>query len=174
MRERSNFTGLVVEDEWLLRLELVEELTHAGWQLREAATGEEALALLNKGEPIDFLVTDIRLPGMVDGWKVAQTFRERFPSLPVIYVSANPVNEKGIVPGSIFLGKPCNIDAAGGLRPTGPGMTLRAWGLVLTSACSVPGLPPASIMRRPRTRASANSRNVRFVPRWWRFRRANS
>ena len=58
-------TGLVVEDEWLLRLELAEELTSAGWRVLEAGSGEDALQLLaglqDQGEKIDFLVTDIRL-----------------------------------------------------------------------------------------------------------------
>ena len=77
----SQLTGLVVEDEWLLRLELAEELAAAGWQVREAGTGEEALQcsirLKAEGEPIDFLVTDIRLGGPVDGWDVAEACRKR-------------------------------------------------------------------------------------------------
>ena len=109
MREISDFTGLVVEDEWLLRLELVEELTRAGWQVVQAATGEEALGVLERGERLDFLVTDIRLPGAVDGWQVAQSARSRYPALPVVYVSANPIHEERRVAGSIFLSKPCDI-----------------------------------------------------------------
>jgi CheY-like chemotaxis protein len=109
MREPSDFVGLVVEDEWLLRLELVEELIRAGWRVVEAASGEDALALLEAGERFDFLVTDIRLPGAVDGWQVAQSARARYPTLPVIYVSANPIHEDRRVPGSIFLGKPCDV-----------------------------------------------------------------
>ena len=111
MREASEMTGLVVEDEWLLRLELVEELRRAGWRIVEAATGEEALALLEKGEQFDFLVTDIRLPGAVDGWQIAQSARARYPVLTVIYVSANPIDEQRRVADSIFLGKPCDIAA---------------------------------------------------------------
>jgi CheY-like chemotaxis protein len=110
MQEAFGFVGLVVEDEWLLRLDLVEELTRAGWRVLEAVTGEEALALLEKMERLDFLVTDIRLPGPVDGWQVAQSARARHPGLPVIYVSANPVDQVRKVPGGIFLGKPCDLN----------------------------------------------------------------
>ena len=114
MRARSDFTGLVVEDEWLLRLELAEELTAAGWTILEAVSGEDALAILTErggaeGGKIDFLVTDIRLGGAVDGWQVAQQAREAFPDLPVIYVSANPIQETRRVPGSVFMGKPCDV-----------------------------------------------------------------
>ncbi len=110
----SNVTGLVVEDEWLLRLELAEELAAAGWQVREAGTGEDALKLLEQiqaeGGAIDFLVTDIRLGGPVDGWDVAEACRHVWPGLPVIYVSANPIVEKRRVEGSAFLSKPVEME----------------------------------------------------------------
>jgi CheY-like chemotaxis protein len=111
----SPITGLVVEDEGLLRLELAEELTSAGWLVREAGTGEEAFRLLSqlhaRGEKIDFLVTDIRLGGVVDGWQVAETCRTAWPGLPVIYVSANPIVENRKVADSVFLSKPVDIDS---------------------------------------------------------------
>ena len=110
----SKLTGLVVEDEWLLRLELAEELAMAGWQVREAGTGEEAVALIDqiKGEggQVDFLVTDIRLGGPVDGWDVAEACRKIWPGIPVIYVSANPIAEKRRAAGSVFLSKPVEVE----------------------------------------------------------------
>jgi two-component system OmpR family response regulator len=98
-----------------LRLELAEELTAAGWRVREAGTGEEALRLLAQipaqGQNIDFLVTDIRLRGPVDGWQVAEACRKAWPGLPVIYVSANPIAETRKVAGSAFLSKPVDIES---------------------------------------------------------------
>jgi CheY-like chemotaxis protein len=108
---RSEMIGLVVEDEWLLRLELVQELVNAGYRVEEAGSGEEALAMLAAGTRLDFLVTDIRLNGPVDGWQVAEAARAAYPGLGVVYVSANPVVEGRRVPGSVFLGKPCDIAA---------------------------------------------------------------
>ncbi len=102
----ADLVGLVVEDEWLLRLELVDELKREGWSVLEASSGEEALEFLEKGDRIDFLITDIRLSGTVDGWDVAERWRARAPSLPVIYVSANPSVELRRVKDSVFLGKP--------------------------------------------------------------------
>ncbi len=111
----SEITGLVVEDEGLLRLELAEELGAAGWRVAEAASGEEALRLLDQvkagGQAVDFLVTDIRLGGPIDGWQVAESFRQALPNLPVIYVSANPIMENRKVPGSLFLSKPVDVDS---------------------------------------------------------------
>ena len=111
----SRLTGLVAEDEGLLRLELVEELSAAGWQVKEAATGEEALRLLSRteacGEKIDFLITDIRLGGAVDGWQLAEAFRKAWPGMPVIYVSANLIAENRQAAGSIFLSKPVDVES---------------------------------------------------------------
>jgi CheY-like chemotaxis protein len=111
----SHLTGLVAEDESLLRLELAEELSAAGWRVKEAASGEEALRLFSQtaaqGEKIDFLVTDIRLGGAVDGWQVAEACRKTWPGAPVIYVSANTIAEKRKVAGSIFLSKPVDVES---------------------------------------------------------------
>jgi hypothetical protein len=107
-------TGFVVEDEWLIRLELAEELTAAGWAVREAGNGEEALKLIAKaqaaGDTIDFLITDIRLGGAVDGWDVAEACRKAWPGLAVIYVSANPVVESRRVAGGAMLSKPVEVE----------------------------------------------------------------
>jgi CheY-like chemotaxis protein len=109
----AQLTGIVVEDEGLLRLELAEELAAAGWRIREAASGEEALRLIahlkEREERIDFLVTDIRLGGKLNGWDVAEASASTWPGLAVIYVSANPIAEDRKVPGSIFLSKPVDI-----------------------------------------------------------------
>jgi CheY-like chemotaxis protein len=99
---------LVVEDEWVVRMDLVDELQAAGWTVSEAATGEVALAMLPEGR-FDLLVTDIRLPGRLDGWHVAQAFRETFPPAPVIYVSANPDLPHRRVADSVFMDKPCDM-----------------------------------------------------------------
>lgn len=109
MRSRSDFAVLVVEDELLLRMELGDALQETGWNTLEAGTGEAALAFLNQDEKIDFLITDIRLGGSVDGWQVAERFRELHPDGAVIYVSANPDLAARRVKDSLFLGKPVDV-----------------------------------------------------------------
>jgi CheY-like chemotaxis protein len=108
---RAKFTVLVVEDEWLLRMELTDELQAAGWSVREAASGEEALAALAQPPRPDFLITDIRLGGVSDGWDVADAFRKRNPDGAVIYASANPDLASRRAQGSVFLGKPVEMRA---------------------------------------------------------------
>jgi DNA-binding response OmpR family regulator len=106
---RSGTAGvaLVVEDDWLLRQSLADDLTSGGWTVLEAESGETALAEMRK-EPtgINLLVTDIRLAGQLNGWDVAETMRQNNANLAVIYVSANPPLASRQVAGSVFLSKP--------------------------------------------------------------------
>jgi CheY-like chemotaxis protein len=54
----------------------------------------------------DVLVTDIRLPGKVDGWQIAERSREYNPDLPVIYATGfSPVAPRPVA-GSLLLHKP--------------------------------------------------------------------
>ena len=96
---------LVVEDEWMIREVLVEELCDHGFEVIEAATGEEALSRCHDFHP-DVLLTDIRLPGKVTGWDIAECCRKADPHLPVIYVTGFSHVDPRMVPGSVFLQKP--------------------------------------------------------------------
>lgn len=98
--------AMVVEDEWLVRMELTDALNAAGLEVFEASAGEEALARLDHSDPIDILVTDIRLVGSMDGWDIADAFRAARPMIGVIYASANAPIEARQVPGSLFFAKP--------------------------------------------------------------------
>jgi CheY-like chemotaxis protein len=98
--------ALVVEDNWLLRQEIVDGLHVAGWTVLEAATGAGGLTILRSRESVGVLVTDIQLADAVSGWEVPEALRVSYPRLPVIYVSGNPFNENRRVSGGVFMGKP--------------------------------------------------------------------
>lgn len=100
---------LVVEDDELIREFLVEALREEGFNVIHAATGEEALAWC-KRRAADVLVTDIRLPGQIDGWQIAEHCREHDPELPVIYATGFSPVEARPVPGSLSLLKPYHPD----------------------------------------------------------------
>jgi CheY-like chemotaxis protein len=102
--------ALVVEDEWLVRMEITEALEARGWTVLEASTGETALALRDHNPAIDLVVSDIRLPGPVSGWDVVDALRAANANLAVIYCSGNPCDPERRVPDSLFLSKPCHID----------------------------------------------------------------
>ena len=101
---------LLVEDEWLLRMELAQALGDAGWTVLEAENGERALTMLAGSSDLGLLVTDVRLGGPVTGWDVADAFRERHPGFPVVYVSANSPQDVRRVPASLFFSKPLVVD----------------------------------------------------------------
>jgi DNA-binding response OmpR family regulator len=82
---------MLVEDEFLIRLTLAEALADEGYDVIEAASGEDALAALEAdGGAIGLMLTDIQLPGPLDGRALAFRLRERQPGLPVIFMSGRP------------------------------------------------------------------------------------
>ena len=102
----SEATVLIVEDEFLVRDMIAEELRDAGFKVLEAGDGEAAAGILNSPGRIDLLFTDIRLPGRLDGWEVARVARRARAALPVIYATGYTVDRMAEVPGSTFLHKP--------------------------------------------------------------------
>jgi CheY-like chemotaxis protein len=100
---------LLVEDDPLIREFVVDALRDAGYHVIHASNGEEALAWC-KRHAADLLVTDIRLPGEIDGWQIAQRCREHNPGLPVIYATGFSPTEPRPVPGSRLLRKPFHPD----------------------------------------------------------------
>ena len=101
---------LIVEDDWLLRQSVADQLNAEGWDVHEAESGETALEVLNSGVSLDFLITDIRLGGKLDGWGVADAFRAVHVVAPVLYLSGNPVLESRKVLMSAFLSMPYQMD----------------------------------------------------------------
>ena len=85
----SNPTILHVEDEWLIRSLLADQLKPHGFEIIEAASADKALSLLNAGLAFDLLLTDIRMPGTLDGFELAQLVRAKYPSVKVILCSAH-------------------------------------------------------------------------------------
>lgn len=97
--------ALIVEDDALIRSELVSEFNWQGWQVLDTERGEEAIALATEHH-IDLLVTDINLGGALTGWDIAEAVRVRRPDLTVVYASGNPPDSTRSVKGSEFVGKP--------------------------------------------------------------------
>ena len=73
-------------------------------------TGSKTTGLERKSEPIDLLVTDVRLTGRMNGWELAAAARNARPELAVIYLSANPPSPDRYVDGAVFIDKPALMD----------------------------------------------------------------
>lgn len=88
---------LLVEDEVLIRFILAEALAQEGFEVREAADGDQASALIAETpDGFSLLVTDIYMPGRLDGVGVARLFRARHPGVPVIYTTGRGVLLNGV------------------------------------------------------------------------------
>ena len=101
---------LFAEDDPLLRDLATARLKAFGCQVAEAPTGEEALSLLAADQDAHVLVTDICMPGPVDGWSLGELSRVINPRIVVIYTSSGRPIEGRKMPGSIFLAKPYHPD----------------------------------------------------------------
>ena len=75
---------LVVEDEAMIRMTLVCELEDAGFVVIEAKNADVAMAMLTDRSDIVVVVTDVRMPGSIDGFGLAAWMREHAASVPII------------------------------------------------------------------------------------------
>ncbi|WP_428374406.1 response regulator [Lichenicoccus sp.] len=97
---------LLVEDEFLIRMTLAEVLTDDGFEVVEAEDGDSALALLASEAGIALMLTDIQLPGGIDGKTLAGKVREQKPGLPVIFMSGQSQSRPDPDPLNIYVNKP--------------------------------------------------------------------
>jgi signal transduction histidine kinase/CheY-like chemotaxis protein len=105
---------LLVEDDEPVRILAGLELRAMGYQVLEAASGAEALALLREPQPVDLLFTDVVMPGGMSGRELADAALQLRPALPVLFTSGyteNAVVHHGrLDPGVMLLQKPYRRD----------------------------------------------------------------
>lgn len=103
---------MVVDDEAVARVSLAEILRLEGYQIATAASGEEALSLLNKSDPFDLMVLDIKMPGM-DGLELTEAVQRQSPGTVIILLTAFGTLETAIQAirqgAHDYLLKPCPI-----------------------------------------------------------------
>src|SRR5215471_15154246 len=73
-------------------------LTSAGYECSQAASGIEALGVLDSGEPFELLLSDLMMAGL-DGMGLLERVKERFPDMPVVMVTA--VHDISVALGAI-------------------------------------------------------------------------
>jgi CheY-like chemotaxis protein len=101
---------LIVEDELLIRMNAVEMVESAGFEVVEAGDADEAIAILHARPEIHVVFTDIQMPGSMDGLKLARFVRDRWPPIKLIATSGNYVARDGDLPeGGLFLPKPYTL-----------------------------------------------------------------
>lgn len=81
-------TILVVDDEVLIRMPIAEYLRDCGYRVIEAANGDEAIAVLTATDcKIDLILSDVQMPGTVDGFALARWVRQHLPDIEIILTS---------------------------------------------------------------------------------------
>ncbi len=103
---------LVVDDEFLIRWSLQQDLGKEGYEVLTAESGEEALRMIDESPP-DLVLLDIHLPGL-DGVKVLEKIRVTDPDLPVIMITAYGMVESAVAAMRLgafdYISKPFNLD----------------------------------------------------------------
>jgi CheY-like chemotaxis protein len=106
---RASGRVLFVEDDPLVREAVVSGLEDAGFDVVVAASGDQALAMIENGLDTEVVFSDIVMPGQVSGIDLAGLLRTRRPGLPVVL--ATGYTERRIaVPGVQVLAKPYEIN----------------------------------------------------------------
>jgi PAS domain S-box-containing protein len=106
-------TVLVVEDDALVRGALAETLRDLHYRVVEAADADAALALLDRGTGVDAILSDVTMPGSMDGLGLAAAARARLPGVPVVLATgrAGALDGRSLPPGVGVLRKPLSRSA---------------------------------------------------------------
>jgi two-component system, response regulator PdtaR len=100
-------TILLVEDDVLERMSLADQLRSAGYVVLEAWNADEALDLLNRNG-VQVVLSDIRLPGRMDGVELAHVIREQNPRIKIVLASGQSFSTRHWFDTDGFFPKPYN------------------------------------------------------------------
>jgi PAS domain S-box-containing protein len=104
---------LVVDDEPSIRMLVSEALTDLDYAVLEASDGQAGIKILNALGRIDLLITDVGLPGGINGRQLADAARIARPRLPILFITGyaeNAIIGHGVLPaGMHVLTKPFSI-----------------------------------------------------------------
>ena len=107
--ESERKVALLVEDEFLLQMQLIEPLEEAGFTVITETKGAAAIETYQqRSSEICALITDVTLADAINGWAVAHKARELNSHLPVIYTTSYPAETWAAngVPNSVHVMKP--------------------------------------------------------------------
>lgn len=99
---------LVVEDEEDVRAMVAECLRGEGYDVCEAANTAAAKTILHAhAATIEFVITDVRMPGKEDGLQLANNIRQNYSKIPVLLASGNITEAEAA--GNLFIMKPFKL-----------------------------------------------------------------
>ena len=105
---------LLIDDESTLRFLIKEMLSEQEFKVMEVPDGHAGLAVLQSDAPVDLLITDIGLPGGLNGRQVADAARALRPDLKVLFITGfaeqSVTDRKGLEPGMQVMTKPFTLE----------------------------------------------------------------
>ena len=122
---QSPISILVVEDEAIVRMVTADVLGEAGYNVIEAVNASEALELLDARPDVSLMLTDVKMPGELDGYTLSRLVGMKYPAIGIIVISGDtPPGESDLPQGARFLAKPLLpsvlLDAVRGTIAQGP------------------------------------------------------
>jgi CheY-like chemotaxis protein len=103
----STPAALVVEDEVIVRLHIADIVEGAGFTAVEAFNADEAIDLLTSRSDIRIVITDVNMPGAMDGLKLAHAVRDRWRPVEIIVMSGKSrPNDADLPARGMFFSKP--------------------------------------------------------------------
>jgi two-component system, response regulator PdtaR len=82
-------TVLVVEDEVLERMAIADRLRQASYEVVEAGNAHEALEILRHSGDVKLIISDIGMPGSIDGVELARLARSEYPDIKIVLASGH-------------------------------------------------------------------------------------
>ncbi|MDH2076888.1 response regulator [Pseudomonas atacamensis] len=106
---------ILVEDDVFLRAAMVDAVSILGYEVTECPSADQALIALQGVMPFCLVVSDVRMPGRLDGLDLARTIWSQWPELPVILMSGDAALPPALLPSNArFLRKPVDLEALHG------------------------------------------------------------
>jgi DNA-binding NtrC family response regulator len=103
---------LLVEDEPYLRTAEAEALHEAGFWVLEAQDADEAFEILKRREDVRVVLTDVAMPGSLNGFEFARLVAQGWPEIGVLVISGKAPPKAGdLPPNAVFVPKPINSKA---------------------------------------------------------------
>src|SRR5260221_11202492 len=92
--EPRRLVVLVVEDNYLLRMDAADMIEAAGFEVIEAVNADDAIAILEARNDIAVVFTDVQMPGSMDGLRLARAVRGRWPPIKMGTTSGQAIFEE--------------------------------------------------------------------------------
>jgi len=100
---------LIIEDDFWTRRTAAMYLREVGYRVIEAGDAAQSIGILSSGTHVDFVFSDINMPGSLNGLGFARWLAKHHPALPILLTSGAH-QASGIAAGAFFIAKPYHLN----------------------------------------------------------------